>query len=257
MLELALKLQRKLFLQEKEYSEREDNGAYLMDETQEKHDVVEEFLKKEKAANDVLYFGEYIIFYDASAYACLSMDNGNLFVSPQGEKRITLVVLQATGYICIKMYDVKAVDLLVDVMKSTWLRPDTINVYDRHKQKRTVFNNYSVAECDAHVQSIRDRLAQTFPNYVINIKMEPNKMTYCHQTHPVIDPSVFAAGPPPPPIVDTKEDSGVFQCEVCWHNRKIISLPCGHVFCHSCSKDLENCPTCRSKVTHGKRRVYL
>lgn len=47
----------------------------------------------------------------------------------------------------------------------------------------------------------------------------------------------------------TIETIKLFECKICMENlNKIMCVPCGHCFCLECSKGLEHCPICRSKI---------
>ena len=41
----------------------------------------------------------------------------------------------------------------------------------------------------------------------------------------------------------------LFECKICMDElNKIMLVPCGHCFCLKCSKNLTECPICRSQI---------
>lgn len=41
----------------------------------------------------------------------------------------------------------------------------------------------------------------------------------------------------------------LFECKICMERpNKIMCIPCGHCYCLECSRNLEHCPLCRSKI---------
>ena len=57
-------------------------------------------------------------------------------------------------------------------------------------------------------------------------------------------------------ITDSQSELGIIlmSCSICMANNTSefmdLLVPCGHTFCHSCSKKLENCPNCRVKIDY-------
>ena len=57
-------------------------------------------------------------------------------------------------------------------------------------------------------------------------------------------------------ITDVQSELGIIlmNCSICMANNTSefmdLLVPCGHTFCHSCSKKLENCPNCRVKIDY-------
>lgn len=42
----------------------------------------------------------------------------------------------------------------------------------------------------------------------------------------------------------------MFECKICMERlNKIMLVPCGHCFCLECSKNLKECPICRSSIS--------
>ena len=42
----------------------------------------------------------------------------------------------------------------------------------------------------------------------------------------------------------------MFECKICMERlNKIMLVPCGHCFCLDCSKNLKECPICRSSIS--------
>jgi len=57
-------------------------------------------------------------------------------------------------------------------------------------------------------------------------------------------------------ITDVQSELGIIlmNCSICMANNTSeftdLLVPCGHTFCHSCSKKLVNCPNCRVKIDY-------
>ena len=57
-------------------------------------------------------------------------------------------------------------------------------------------------------------------------------------------------------ITDAQSELGIIlmNCSICMANNTSefmdLLVPCGHTFCNSCSKKLENCPNCRVKIDY-------
>ena len=48
----------------------------------------------------------------------------------------------------------------------------------------------------------------------------------------------------------TIETIKMFECKICMEKlNKIMLVPCGHCFCLDCSKNLKECPICRSSIS--------
>lgn len=42
----------------------------------------------------------------------------------------------------------------------------------------------------------------------------------------------------------------MFECKICMERlNKIMLVPCGHCFCLECSRNLKECPICRSSIS--------
>ena len=53
------------------------------------------------------------------------------------------------------------------------------------------------------------------------------------------------------------DDDFLILCDICMESDKTIALiPCGHVYCELCSKDLKDCPVCREKIRE-KLKLFL
>lgn len=50
------------------------------------------------------------------------------------------------------------------------------------------------------------------------------------------------------------------ECSVCYNEKELLNLPCGHVTCHTCYTTLPKpeCPVCREKIVHKfVRRIVV
>lgn len=56
---------------------------------------------------------------------------------------------------------------------------------------------------------------------------------------------------------NTIETIKMFECSICLDKlNKVMCIPCGHCFCLDCSRNLQQCPICRSDIT-GINNIYF
>ena len=55
----------------------------------------------------------------------------------------------------------------------------------------------------------------------------------------------------------TVETIKMFECKICMEKlNRVMCIPCGHCFCEDCSKNLQECPLCRAKIS-SVNRIYF
>lgn len=257
MLKEAIEIQRLMFLCQENHDSDNDELDDPWDYEEKNQGILDTYLSNHKL--EYVYYNGRVVLYDTHVCATVSL-KGDLDVyhsCEHGRQHAKLRIEQfGDGSLTIQMFDVHAVEMLVDVLKSTWQPVRRIQVLDGVLDGTTV-NMFTEEECRDHRETLRRAMADACPKHVIVIDMKPHVKYYIGTKPAELDTlNLGLQQRSTDEIMDTPEESDVLQCEVCWHNKKIISLSCGHVFCYSCTKDTTICPKCRQNTGY-KRRVYL
>lgn len=265
MLKEAIEIQRLMFLCQENHDSANDEDE-PWDYQKANQDVVNTYLSKRDL--QYVYYNGRVVLYDTHTCATVPL-RGVCNATPplvdvyhtceHGRQHTKLRVEQyGDGSLTIQMFDVHAVELLVELLKSTWQPVRRLEVLDGVLVGTTV-NTFTEEECRDHRETLRRAMADACPKHVIVIDLKPHLKYYIGYKGGRPDELVnlnLGQQQSTDEIMDIPEESDALQCEVCWHNKKIISLSCGHVFCYSCTKDTTSCPKCRQNTGY-KRRVYL
>ncbi|KAK4119388.1 hypothetical protein N657DRAFT_604547 [Parathielavia appendiculata] len=57
--------------------------------------------------------------------------------------------------------------------------------------------------------------------------------------------------------LETVKLYGDRDCPICWEERALVAVSCGHTFCESCIRKASVCPICRSQSLRGKRHIRV